>query len=54
MLGRMRESLLNTYWEVLSVLVGELLKVLRLRCVHESLLRLNLVVDHLGVLRYKL
>ena len=54
MLGWMRKSLGNTYWEMLTVLVGELLEVLGLGSIYKGLLRLHLVVDHLGMLLNKL
>ena len=55
MLGWMRICLGNTYWEMLTVLVGELLEVLGLLgCIYKGLLRLHLVVDHLGMLLDKL
>ena len=54
MLGWMRKSLGNTHWEMLTVLVGELLVVLGLGSIYKGLLRLHLVVDHLGMLLNKL
>ena len=55
MLGWMRICLGNTYWEMLTVLVGELLEILGLLgCIYKGLLRLHLIVDHLGMLLDKL
>ena len=54
LLGWMRESLWNAYWEMLAVLVWELLEVLGLRGINKGLLRLHLIVDHLGMLLNKL
>ena len=54
LLSWMRVSLWNADWEMLALLVGELLEVLGLRCINKGLLRLHLIVDHLGMLLNKL